>query len=85
MPAPEALRCWRKGVITLSWFEVGMLGLLAGVVGTGAGGVLSVLIKKTTPRFTGTILAFAAGVMGILALMTYEHLASRGIISARKK
>jgi uncharacterized protein involved in exopolysaccharide biosynthesis len=29
--------------------------------------------------------AFAAGVMGILALMTYEHLANRGIISTRKK
>ena len=40
-----------------------MLGLLTGVIGTGAGGLLSVLVKKPTPRFTGTILAFAAGVM----------------------
>jgi len=47
----------------LNWFEVGMLGMLAGVVGTGVGGMLSILVKKPTPRFTGTILAFAAGVM----------------------
>lgn len=67
-------------MITLSWFEVGMLGLLAGVVGTGAGGVLSVLIKKTTPRFTGTILAFAAGVMlSIIFLeLIEESIASSG-------
>ncbi len=37
--------------------------MFAGVVGTGAGGLLSIFVKKPTPRFTGTILAFAAGVM----------------------
>ncbi len=37
--------------------------MFAGVLGTGAGGLLSVIVKKPTPRFTGTILAFAAGVM----------------------
>ncbi len=47
----------------MNWFEVGMLGMLAGVVGTGTGGLLSIFIKKPTPRFTGTILAFAAGIM----------------------
>lgn len=47
----------------MNWLEVGMLGLLAGVVGTGAGGLISVFMKKPTPRFTGTILAFAAGIM----------------------
>jgi len=47
----------------LNWFEVTLLGLLAGVIGTGAGGLLSIFVKKPTPRFTGTILAFAAGVM----------------------
>jgi ZIP family zinc transporter len=47
----------------LNWLEVTLLGLLAGVVGTGAGGLFSVFVKKPTPRFTGTILAFAAGVM----------------------
>ncbi len=47
----------------MNWFEVGMMGMLAGVVGTGAGGLLSILVKKPTPRFTGTILAFAAGIM----------------------
>ena len=50
-------------MIFLNWFEVTLLGLLAGVVGTGAGGLFSVFVKKPTPRFTGTILAFAAGVM----------------------
>jgi len=47
----------------MSWLEIGALGMLAGVVGTGAGGLLSIFVKKPTPRFTGTILAFAAGVM----------------------
>lgn len=47
----------------MNWLEVGMLGMLAGVVGTGAGGLFSIFIKNPTPRFTGTILAFAAGVM----------------------
>jgi len=47
----------------MNWLEVGMLGMLAGVVGTGAGGLFSIFVKKPTPRFTGTILAFAAGVM----------------------
>jgi len=40
-----------------------LLGLLPGVIGTGAGGLLSIFVKKPTPRLTGTILAFAAGVM----------------------
>ena len=37
--------------------------MLAGVIGTGAGGLFSIFVKRPTPRFTGTILAFAAGVM----------------------
>ncbi len=47
----------------MNWLEVGLLGMLAGVVGTGAGGLFSIFVKKPTPRFTGTILAFAAGIM----------------------
>jgi zinc transporter, ZIP family len=47
----------------MNWVEVGLLGMFAGVVGTGAGGFISVLVRKPTLRFTGTILAFAAGVM----------------------
>ena len=47
----------------MNWFEVGMMGMLTGVVGTGAGGLLSILVRKPSARFTGTILAFAAGVM----------------------
>jgi len=47
----------------MNWLEVGMLGMLAGVIGTGAGGLMSVFVKNPTPRFTGTILAFAAGIM----------------------
>jgi zinc transporter, ZIP family len=54
----------------MNWFEVGLLGMLAGVIGTGAGGLFSVFIKKPTPRFTGTILAFAAGIM--LAIIFLE-------------
>lgn len=47
----------------MSWWEIGALGMLAGVIGTGAGGLISIVVKKPSPRFTGTILAFAAGVM----------------------
>lgn len=47
----------------MNWLEVTLLGLVAGVVGTGAGGLFSIFVKRPTPRFTGTILAFAAGVM----------------------
>jgi len=47
----------------MGWFEIGALGMLAGVIGTGAGGLFSFFIKKPSPRFTGTILAFAAGIM----------------------
>lgn len=47
----------------MSWLEIGALGMLAGVIGTGAGGLLSIIVKKPSPRFTGSILAFAAGVM----------------------
>ncbi|HED24219.1 MAG TPA: ZIP family metal transporter [Firmicutes bacterium] len=47
----------------MSWYEITALGMIAGVVGTGTGGLFSIFIKKPTPRFTGTILAFAAGIM----------------------
>ncbi len=47
----------------MNWLEVGALGMLAGVAGTGLGGLSSVFVKNPTPRFTGTILAFAAGIM----------------------
>ncbi len=47
----------------MNWLEIGMLGMLAGVAGTGAGGLVSLIVKKPSPRFTGTIMAFAAGVM----------------------
>ncbi len=47
----------------MNWLEIGALGMAAGVIGTGAGGLLSVIVKTPTPRFTGTIMAFAAGVM----------------------
>ncbi len=54
----------------MSWLEIATLGMLAGVVGTGAGGLFSIFIKKPTPRLTGTILAFAAGIM--LAIVFLE-------------
>ncbi len=54
----------------MSWLEIGALGMLAGVIGTAAGGLLSILLKKPTPRMTGSIMAFAAGVM--LAIVFLE-------------
>lgn len=54
----------------MSWIEIGALGMLAGVIGTGTGGLIAVFMKKPSPRFTGTILAFAAGIM--LAIVFLE-------------
>ncbi len=68
----------------MSWLEIGALGMLAGVVGTGLGGLLSVFVKNPTPRFTGTILAFAAGVMLSIVFMELieESIAYSGYLSA---
>ena len=54
----------------MNWYEVTLLGLAAGVIGTGTGGLVAVVIKRPTPRFTGSILAFAAGIM--LAIIFLE-------------
>ncbi len=54
----------------MSWIEIGILGMLAGVIGTGAGGLIAIFMNKPSSRFTGTILAFAAGVM--LAIVFLE-------------
>lgn len=54
----------------MNWLEVTVLGFVTGVVGTGAGSFLLFVIKKPSLRFTGTILAFAAGVM--LAIIFIE-------------
>lgn len=56
----------------MSWIEIGALGMLAGVIGTGAGGLVSLFMNKPSSRFTGTILAFAAGIM--LAIVFLELL-----------
>lgn len=53
----------------MNWIQIGLFGMLAGVIGTGAGGLLSVLVKRPTPRFTGTIMAFAAGVMLVIIFL----------------
>ncbi len=47
----------------MSWLTIGALGTLAGVIGTGTGGLVAIFMKKPSSRFTGTILAFAAGIM----------------------
>ncbi|NMD43482.1 MAG: ZIP family metal transporter, partial [Firmicutes bacterium] len=39
------------------------IGLLAGTVGTGSGGLVILFTKKLKPRFLSLILAFAAGMM----------------------
>ena len=44
--------------------------MLAGVIGTGTGGLMAIFMKRPSPRFTGTILAFAAGIM--LAIVFLE-------------
>ena len=56
----------------MTWWEVTLLGLLAGIIGTGAGGLCSIFFNRPNPRFLGAILAFSAGVM--LAIIFLELL-----------
>lgn len=43
--------------------RITVIGLLAGTVGTGSGGLVILFTKKLSPRFLSLILAFAAGMM----------------------
>lgn len=47
----------------MDWLNITVMGLLAGVAGTGLGGVVSLLFSRPGPRFMGGVLAFSAGVM----------------------
>ncbi|MEW5784165.1 MAG: ZIP family metal transporter [Bacillota bacterium] len=48
---------------------VTMIGLMAGVVGTGSGGLVSYLLRKPTTSFLSAILGFSAGVMLVVVFM----------------
>jgi len=47
----------------MDWLEITAIGMIAGVLGNGIGGLFSFFIRKTSTRFMGTILGFSAGVM----------------------
>jgi len=54
----------------LSLLEVTLLGFLAGTLGTGAGGVLAILLTRVSSRQLSTLLGFSAGIM--LAVVSFE-------------
>jgi zinc transporter, ZIP family len=47
----------------MDWLEITILGLAAGVVGTGAGGLVGVFWKRPSIPMMGAILGFSAGIM----------------------
>ena len=52
--------------------EVTILGLLAGTLGTGLGGVVALVMARITPVHISTLLGLAAGIM--IAVVTFELL-----------
>ena len=54
----------------MTLFEVTMLGLLAGTLGTGAGGVIAVFLARVSPVQISTLLGISAGVM--IAIVAFE-------------
>ena len=49
-----------------------VLSLVAGIVGTGLGGVIGVLLKNRGNKIMGRVLSFAGGVM--VGVVTFEML-----------
>jgi zinc transporter, ZIP family len=49
--------------------RVTLIGLLAGVIGTGGGGLFSYALRNPTARFLSFLLGFAAGVMLVVIFM----------------
>lgn len=45
------------------WIKIGFIGLISGVIGTGAGGLMAFFINKITNRMLSFILEFSAGLM----------------------
>lgn len=53
----------------MSLLEITFWGTLAGVIGTAAGGALTIFFGKPSRHLTGTVLAFAAGVMLVIVFL----------------
>ena len=49
-----------------------LLGFVVGIVGTGAGGVAAIMLKRPSRRFMGTVLGLAGGLM--IAIVCFELL-----------
>jgi zinc transporter, ZIP family len=49
--------------------RVTLIGLLAGVIGTGSGGMITYLLRKPSTSFLSAILGFSAGVMLVVVFM----------------
>lgn len=49
--------------------RVTLIGLLAGVVGTGSGGLITYLLRKPSTSFLSGIFGFSAGVMPVVVFM----------------
>ena len=57
----------------MEWFDITLIGLIAGTLGTSLGGILSFFILKPSNKALGTMLGVAAGIM--LSVVFMELLA----------
>ena len=56
-------------MIKMTWQEVTLFGLAAGVIGSGAGGAAAYFVPRLSERLMGTILGLSAGVMLAVVFM----------------
>ena len=53
----------------MEWFDITLIGFIAGTFGTSLGGILSFLILKPSNKALGTMLGVAAGIMLSIVFM----------------
>lgn len=53
----------------MSWFEITLIGLVAGTMGTGIGGILAFLFAKPSHKVLGIMLGISAGIMLSIVFM----------------
>ncbi|MGL5330219.1 MAG: ZIP family metal transporter, partial [Peptostreptococcaceae bacterium] len=51
-------------------FKITLIGLLAGVIGTGFGGIISVIFKKKVDRYIDFFMGLSGGIM--LAVVVFD-------------
>ncbi|MEW5921878.1 MAG: ZIP family metal transporter [Bacillota bacterium] len=68
----------------MDWLEITLIGLIAGISGTGTGGLTMLFWKRPSDRFMGAVLGFSAGIMLSIVFLELveEALAISGLWTA---